>query len=100
MLAGTWPECTSEHGTCCLHVDQMINLGCMFASVKFHIGGPFHGQLTTVKTRHPTVEMAAVNMCGLQLPCNAVWKRYKMAGKRRFPALYTLTRETTKELPY
>ena len=42
----------AQHVGRSLAVDQMIDLGCMFAFVNFHIGDPFHAQLTAVKTRH------------------------------------------------
>ena len=59
-----------QHGTCCLPVDQMINLGCTFALVNFHIGDPFYGQLTAVKTRHPLVSITWPNR---GLKCRTHW---------------------------
>ena len=55
----------SQHGARCLPVDQMSDLACMFALVNCHIGDPFHGQLTAVKTRHPLTSITWL-YCGLK----------------------------------
>ena len=59
LRADAWRERTNirtsdvaQHGARCPPVDQMIDLGRTFALIYFHVGDPFHNQLTALKTRH------------------------------------------------